>query len=231
MLSNLTQEAGVVMVPQLSQGSFRHLKLIPMDAGEIVGVLIATEGLIRHATMEVEEQVSEAELEQLEHFINQELGGMPLSQIHAYLQQSLFQEKSPFAHLFKRASELLDLESFFDDPTSLLLEGTSWILEAPEFRDMERTKRLLRALEKKGELDEILRKDLGSSEVKLHIGAENRGTSLTDCTVVAAPYRFKGGVMGAIGVVGPTRLDYPRVTSLVGRMAQAVTRAFQEIGG
>ena len=93
---------------------------------------------------------------------------------------------------------------------------------------MERTRRLLRGLENRGELAGILQKDLAADEVKLHIGAENRGTSLTDCTIAGASYRLRGGVLGTIGVVGPTRMDYPRVTAIVGRVAQAVSQAFQD---
>ena len=136
-------------------------------------------------------------------------------------------EVGAFFHLYKRAANLLRLGPFFQEEPSLIFEGTPRIFEAPEFQDMRRTRRLLKALEEKRELEEILRRDLSAEEVKLHIGSENRETSLTDCTVVAAPYRLRGGVMGSIGVIGPTRMNYPRVTALVGRMAQAVTRCFQ----
>ena len=63
--------------------------------------------------------------------------------------------------------------------------------------------------------------------MKLHIGSENRETSLTDCTIAAAPFRLRG-VMGAIGVIGPTRMNYPWITSLVQRMAESVDRILQE---
>ena len=227
LLSDLTKEAGVVFVPRIAQGSFRRLELIHMDQREIVGVLIASEGLVKHGVMELEESVDSEELERIERFLNQELAGMPLSQVTPYLERSLLETTSAFFHLYKRAANLLRLGPFFQEEPSVIFEGTPRIFEAPEFQDMSRTRRLLKALEEKQELEEILRRDLSAEEVKLHIGSENRETSLTDCTVVAAPYRLRGGVMGSIGVIGPTRMNYPRVTALVGRMAQAVTRCFQ----
>ncbi len=227
VLSGLTREAGVVLVPKLAQGSFRRLELIPMDQREIVGVLIASEGMVKHGLMELEESIDSEELERIERFLNQELAGMPLSQVPPYLERTLLEATSAFFHLYKRAVDLLRLGPFFQEEPSVILEGASWILEAPEFQDMQRTRRLIKALEEKQELEEILRRDLSAEEVKLHIGSENRGTSLTDCTIVAAPYRLRGGVMGAIGVIGPTRMNYPRVTALVRRMSQAVTRTFQ----
>lgn len=230
VLSTLTQEAGVVLVPQLRHGSFRHLELIPAGPGQIVGVLISSEGMVRHARLDLAGEIPAEDLAELEGLLNRELEGMPLSQACAYLEKC-------FAEMEDRGLErwggLLDvsrLEALFEEEANVILEGTSWILEAPEFQDMERTRRLMRALDNRRELVQILQKDLLADEVKLHIGAENRGTSLTDCTIAATPYRLRGGVMGVIGVLGPTRMNYPRVTAIVGRMGQAISRIFQERG-
>ena len=226
-LAELTHEASVVLVPQLAEGSFRHLKLICMDAHEVVGVLIATEGMIKHVLLEIEEPVDQDEMARIERFLNQELSGMPLTHVHQYLERAML-ENSAFFHLYKRSMDLLKLSPFFEETPALILEGTRWLFDAPEFQKMERARRLIRGLEEHDELEEILRKDMDAGGVKVHIGFENRGTSLTDCTVVAAPYRMRGGATGVIAVVGPTRMNYPWVTGVVGRAAQALCRAFQE---
>ncbi len=228
VLSDLTQEAGIALVPQIGHGSFRHLQLIPLDLREVVGVLISSEGLVRHARLELEEDLEQEELERLAAFLNAELAGMSLLQAHAHLMKSFKSVRREAAELHQRLSELSALEALFQEQASVILEGTSWIFEAQEFKDIERTRRLMRGLENKEDLAQILMRDLAAEEVKLHIGSENRGTSLTDCTIAGAPYRLRGGVMGTIGVVGPTRMNYPRVTAMVGRMAQAISRAFQE---
>lgn len=219
MLSTLTEEAGVALVPQISHGSFRHLELIPVDAREVVGVLISSEGMVRHVRMALEAELEARELEQLAAFLNEEMAGLSLFQAQERLDRA--------DEHWSKAMDFAALNSLFREEASVILEGTSWILAAPEFQEAEKTRRLMRGLENK-ELAEILTRDLAAEEVKLHIGSENRGTSLTDCTIAGAPYRLRGGVMGTIGVLGPTRMNYPRVTTLVGRMAQAVSRAFQE---
>ena len=227
LLSGLTRDAGIVLVPQLAQGSFQNIRLISVDPQEVIGLLIASEGLVRHTRMELDEAVSDEELARIERFLNQELSGMPLSQVDGYLERALLEARDTFFHLYKRAHELLSLKSLFEEEVSLILEGTSIILEAPEFRDMERTRRLMKGLEEKEGLAELLRRDLSADEVRFHIGSENKETSLIDCTIAAAPYRLRGGVTGALGVLGPTRMDYSRVSALVGRAAQAVTKAFE----
>lgn len=227
VLSSLTQEAGIALVPQIGHGSFRHLELIPVDSKEVVGVLISSEGIVRHARFALEEDLTEAELERLALFLNEELSGLSLFQAHAQLMRSFEATRKEVEDLWRRAMHFSVLESLFQEEASVILEGTSWILEAPEFKEIERTRRLMKGLENR-ELVQILMRDLAAEEVKLHIGSENRGTSLTDCTIAGAPYRLRGGVMGTIGVLGPTRMNYPRVTMMVAKMAQAISRAFQE---
>lgn len=219
VLSALTKEAGVALVPQIGHGSFRHLELISVDPREVVGVLISSEGMVRHARMALEAEMEAQELERLAAFLNEELAGLSLFQAQAQIDRAV--------EHWSKAMDFAALNSLFREEASVILEGTSWILEAPEFHEVEKTRRLMKGLENK-ELVQILMRDLAAEEVKLHIGSENRGTSLTDCTIAGAPYRLRGGVMGTIGVLGPTRMDYPRVTTMVGRMAQAISRAFQE---
>lgn len=223
-LAALTHEAGVVLVPQVGHGSFRHLELISMEPGELIGVLISSEGMVRHARVLLRQPLSSQDLLQLEELLNGELAGLSLWEAYSQLQA----EAAEWFHGAAEALQAGDLEPLFQEESDVILEGARWILEAPEFRDIERTRRLLKGLEDQRELAEILRKDLSAEGVKVHIGSENRGTSLTDCAIVAAPYRLGAGVTGTIGVVGPTRLNYPRVTSLVNQAARTVTRLFQE---
>ena len=218
LLADLTGEAGVALVPQLAHGSFRHLELIRMDERELVGVLITSEGLIKHALLELQQPLAEEELARIKQFLNQELVGMPLAQVYSYLRESL-----------QEATNLLPIENLLQEEVSVILEGTSRIFSAPEFQDAGRTRQLLDALENRHDLADILRRDLAADKVKLHIGSENKGTHLTACTIAAAPYRLRGGVMGTLGVLGPTRMNYPRVAGLVKRMSQDLTRAFEEI--
>ena len=227
VLSALTQEVGVALVPQIGHGSFRHLELIPVDAKEVVGVLISSEGMVRHVRMALEAELEAQDLERLAAFLNEELAGLSLFQAQAQLMRSFESARREATEHWSKAMDFAALNSLFREEASVILEGTSWILAAPEFQQVEKTRRLMRGLENK-ELVQILTRDLAAEEVKLHIGSENRGTSLTDCTIAEAPYHLRGGVMGTIGVLGPTRMNYPRVTEMVGRMAQAVSRVFQE---
>lgn len=227
-LADLTREAGVVLVPQLAHGSFRHLELIPVGERELVAVFISSEGLVRHFLLETDQEAEPRQLERLQHFLNRELFGMSVERIYDHLETSLLNAGDDFYFLYKQAIDLLRLKPFLEEEATVILVGASRVLDAPEFRDIRRTRRLVRALEQKESLAEILRRDLSADGVKLHIGRENRGTPFTDCAIAAAPFGLRGGVRGTVGVLGPTRMNYPRVCAQVARMAQAVTQAFRE---
>ncbi len=229
ILSEMTQKAGVALVPQLLHGSFRRMELIPLGPREMVAVLVSGEGMVRHAVWELEEAAGAEELEALVGFLQRELEGMQLAQAAESLRAGIHEAAEPELERWKDSTDVGRLvRTLFQEEPSVVLEGTSWILEAPEFRDVARTRRLLKGLESKSELISILQRDLWADDVKLHIGSENRGTSLVDCSIVAAPYRLRGGMVGTIGVLGPTRMDYPRVTGLVQRMGQCLTRLLQD---
>lgn len=223
ILSDLTQEAGVALVPQFAQGSFRRLELIYMEPSDLFGVLISSEGLVRHVRIGLDQPLPVSQLVRLEEILNGELAGLSMMDACSVLEST----QKDWTTRIGEALDLSGLASLFQDEASVILEGASWILEAPEFQDIERTRRLMRGLEDRRDLIQLLQKDLSADGVKVHIGSENRGTALTDCSVVAASYRLGAGVTGAIGVMGPTRMPYPRVTSLVGRMAQKIGRVFQ----
>lgn len=229
ILSEMTQKAGVALVPQLMHGFFRRMEMIPLGPRETVAVLVSGEGMVKHTLWELEEEASATELEALGGFLQRELEGMPLAQAAGTIRAGIKQAPVPHLERWKDSADMGRLvTALFQEEPSVVLEGTSWILEAPEFRDVARTRRLLRGLESKSELVSILQRDLWADDVKLHIGSENRGTSLVDCSIVSAPYRLRGGMVGTIGVLGPTRMDYPRVTGLVQRMGQCLTHLLQD---
>lgn len=223
LLSDLTKEAGIALVPQLSRGSFGRLEFIWVEPGELFGVLISNEGFVKHARISVRPPFPADRLVEIESMLNGELSGLSLTQAREAVR------KITEDWVSERGEEmdLSGLEALFREEPAVILEGASWILEAPEFRDIDRTRRLIRGLENRRELAHLLERDLSADGVRVHIGAENRETSLTDCSVMAAPYRMSAEVSGTVGVVGPTRMHYPKVASLVSRMAQTLTRVFQ----
>ncbi|MBI5144012.1 MAG: heat-inducible transcriptional repressor HrcA [Candidatus Omnitrophica bacterium] len=118
--------------------------------------------------------------------------------------------------------------TLFPQSEKVYLDGASYIVEQPEFKDFKKLYNLLRCLEEKANIVNLLRSDLGDSLV-IHIGKENRSSYLNECSVVTRGYRVKGKPAGRLGVIGPKRMVYEKVIPTVEILADTVTRILDEL--
>ena len=119
--------------------------------------------------------------------------------------------------------------ALFSQYDKLYLDGTSHIIEQPEFHDLRKLYALMKCLEEKRNLLELLRHDFESDALTVHIGKENSSDSFTECSVVTKGYKVKGKVSGRIGVIGPKRMVYEKVIPTVEYLAEAVTEMFERV--
>lgn len=129
------------------------------------------------------------------------------------------------SHMISNVTNYVGL-TLFSQYDKLYLDGTSHIIEQPEFHDLKKLYVLLRCLEQKSELLNILKNDFESDYVTITIGKENVSNSLTDCSIVTKGYRVKGKTSGRLGVIGPKRMMYEKVIPMVEFMADTVTEIF-----
>lgn len=119
--------------------------------------------------------------------------------------------------------------TLFAQYDKLYLDGASHIIEQPEFHDLKKLYALLKCLEQKRDLLELLRHDFEIETLTVHIGKENVSNSLSDCSVVTKSYRRQGKVSGRLGVIGPKRMLYDKVIPTVEYLADTVTQIFDEM--
>ncbi len=227
LLAELTGEASVVMAPRVPQSVLKRIDLIPVDPHRVLGLVMTTEGLLKHTWLELDELVDAAELARVSQFLNDELSGQLLSTIHERLQQSLMDAGNAFTHLYKRAHELWLLGEFLEGEVTLFVDGVSHLLAQPEFRHAQRSRPVLEILELQQPLATLLGHTMEQAHRWSVIGHEHQDPALAGCSVVSAPYRAGNRMAGALGVVGPTRMSYAHVVSLVEGMAAVVSQMLE----
>lgn len=227
-LAVLTGQTAMVLAPRLRQSTLRRIDLIPVDAHRVLGLVMTRDGLLQHAYLELEESVDSEELARVARFLNEELSGQLLSEIHDHLQQILIGSTNAFSHLFKRAQEVWALGGFLDTEQPVFVEGVSHLLVQPEFRQIEHSRPLLEALERRHPVVELLEQTMEHGRRRTSIG-EHPGFGR--CSVVSAPYRAGNRLAGAVGVLGPTRMEYARVVALVDQTAEQITRSMERFVG
>ncbi len=225
LIADLTGQASAVLAPRMLQSTVRRIELIPMNGRRVLGVVMTNEGVLRHAYLDFPEEIELSELERLSRFLNEELQGHVLSDVESQFERALLDVTSAFNHLYKRAQELWALGGFAEADETLYLEGVAHLLAQPEFHNARQSHRLMAALEAETSVAAVLNETASHGRRCVVIGPENAREELGGCSVVSAPYRAGNRVAGALGVIGPTRLDYPRVAAIVDEAAEAVSQA------
>ena len=178
-------------------------------------------GKVEHKTVAVPEGISTYEIEQLVHFLNRKLVGIPLYQLKAKIHAEINQEFQRNMFEYEQSMKLID-QLFKDqdhvDDHKVYVGGTTNILNQPEFNDINKIKALLSMFEKTEEIKELMKTDHKGIEVK--IGSENKVEAASNSSIITAAYELEGIPLGTIGIFGPTRMDYSRVISILEFLAK-----------
>lgn len=216
LLSLLTQYISIVLAPPMAGSACRHLRVVGVDPYYVLVVLVTEPGFIQNRMIEMPEPVDGREIARLNSVLNRRLRGVSLGDVTGTLIAELRNEIQE-SLLFEAVMELL--EEGLDTGERVYLEGTTNLFEHPEFHDVERAKLLLQMLEEREALFDAISDLSHRSGITVTIGEENRALNMQDCSMVTATYTMNGQVLGSLGLLGPTRMDYARVVAAVEFMA------------
>jgi heat-inducible transcriptional repressor len=225
MLHSLTHHAGVASAPRRQTERLQRLELLPLREGRILAVLVSRSGSVHNRLLTLpagEAMLTASELEQGANFLSALVADLTLTEAQARLRAELERDRSELDALRTRALSLGKQAVQPDEPPAVHLEGQSSFFEdAALAQDMAKMRALFKALDEKQRLLSVLDRALEAEELTIFIGKES-GISEPELAIVAAPYRLSGEVVGALGVIGPVRMDYARVVPLVEFTARTV---------
>ncbi len=223
VLSSITKQAGVVLFPRLKRSIFKKVELVFIEPKKVLAVLLTSSGLLRDVIVELDTEIRKEELEKISVFLNSELEGVSIKEVKKHLLTKLESQKDSLYNLFKTAFEIIRLSLLFNETEGLYIDGLTNILEQPEFADIDRARNIIRKLEKKLELFEILNRDLTEAGLRIYIGREDMNPFIEDLSLVSSTYRISGEIAGTLGVIGPTRMDYRRIIPIVEYFSSALS--------
>ncbi len=225
-LSGLSACAGIVMVPK-EEPVLRQMAFVQLSPGQALAVLVGSDGSVENRMVELPPGVTQSALVEVSNFVSARLSGLTLSQAQERLQHEI---NAGQAALDQAAQELIarGLAVWSEDGARrpvLIVRGQANLLDETAAADLERVRQLLDELEGKAEIARLLERARSGSGMKIFIGSENELFALSGSSVIAAPYRGSDGkVVGVVGVIGPTRLNYARVVPMVDFTARTLSR-------
>lgn len=224
VLSDLSACAGVVMVPR-REPRLAQLQLVPLSASRALAVLVGIDGGIENRVVELPMGIAPGALEQASNYLTAHLSGRTLGEAVAAIRAEIASGRSA---LDAASQDLVGrgLAAWSEDAARrpvLIVRGQANLLDETALHDLERVRQLLDDLENKQSVVELLDSAREAEATRIFIGAENRLFALSGSSVIASPYRDREGrVVGVVGVIGPTRLNYARLVPMVDFTAQSL---------
>ncbi|MEP6945357.1 MAG: heat-inducible transcriptional repressor HrcA [Acidobacteriota bacterium] len=232
LLSALSNNVGIVVSPSLASDRLQHIEFVNLSDNRILVVLVSRPNIVHNKIIRLNVTFSREELERTANYLNSEFAGKSLAEIRAEIMGLMHEEKALFDKLLQTAVILCSesIERDEDRLGEVFVDGASNILTKGDFADLERLRELLRTIGEKSRLMQILtecieRDAASKGDVQVVIGMENRTPSFQNCTLISAPYRIgNSSAVGTLSVLGPTRMEYARMISIVSYVARTLER-------
>jgi heat-inducible transcriptional repressor len=226
LLSDLSNAAGMVLVPR-REPRLAQLNFVPLSAQRALAILVGEDGHVENRVLDLGATVPPSALEQAGNFINARLGGRTLAEAVQAVRREITAGHSQLDEASRNLVER-GLAVWSEDAARrpvLIVRGQANLLDEAALGDIERVRSLLDDLENKQSIAELLDSARQADAMRIFIGSENRLFALSGSSVIASPYRDREGrVVGVLGVIGPTRLNYARVVPMVDFTARSLGR-------
>ena len=225
-LSGLSHAAGVVLAPK-HEMRLRQFNFVPLGETRALAVLVGADGTVENRIVSLDAGTTPSALLEVSNFVNSRLAGLTLAEAEARLRAEILERKEA---IDAAAAELVasGLAAWSQDHVRrpvLIVRGHANLIDETAAEDLDRVRRVLDELEEAQEIARLLEGARDAPGCRIFIGSENRMFALSGSSVIAAPYRgSQGEVVGVVGVIGPTRLNYARVVPMVDFTAKALTR-------
>lgn len=221
ILSQMTKLTSIVLSPQFRESKLKHIQLLPIDDENILLVIVSESSTIKNAILRVKEPYTEDSLQMISKVLNVKLKGRTIDEISNMNMIDIQNEINKFNSVFQLVMPTLisTLEDMVN--VQLYLDGLTNIFSLPEYSNISKAREFMAMMDHKENITDILMNR--KNEVDITIGKENKNEEMKECSLITATYHLNGRLVGKIGVIGPTRMDYENIISIVDFMRKNLT--------
>ncbi len=221
-LSSLSRYLAIVTSPRIDEMILKHIKFIKYGKKKALCILISEEGMIKNKVIDLKEIHSQKQLDKIAEYLNKELNVLTLREAREKIISQLFKEKMSCDKLI--SSALLMCKDITAGADNISMDGLSGTCNLPDFTSMQQIKEILKAIEDKHLMIKSLHQVSGTQGVQVFIGMENILPAMKDLSMVISTYNDKKRACGAIGIIGPTRMNYKKLIPIVDHTAKTLTQ-------
>jgi len=224
-LSSATRLTGLLLAPPLKHTTIARVDLVPLENDRALAVIVTDAGWMTVREISLDPPLAPEEVRRIARELTRHFRDRTVEAIVAMEQAP----DDPLDALHTRARAITEQIVTMLRGRTLYVSGAINMLDHPEFWDLETTRQLLRTFENKERLAELMTTLAGDEGVRVMIGDENPVSEMRECTLITSTYMYRDQVLGILGVVGPRRLPYPEVISVVNETARQVTEVLSRV--
>jgi len=230
MLSGLTRMAGVVMLPYREQKQIKHIEFLPLSDKRVLAIMVFEKGEVQNRIIYVDKNYKQQELLNISNCLNAELVGKDIGMVRHSLLKQMREAKETMNDIMLNAIDMAQkvFEVEKPDVPDYVLAGESNLMKYDDMANIVRLRQLFEAFEEKRGILQLLDQTLKAPGIQIFVGSESGYHAFDDCSVITTPYSDGDSVLGALGVIGPTRMAYDRVIPIVDVTAKLLGAMLKE---
>jgi len=217
LLSNMSKMAGIITIPKGGQLSLRQIEFLPLPDKRILAILVVNDKEVQNRVIHVDREYSQNELTHIANYLNQNFNGRDIFDVRKHLISEMNQTRSQMDELMKATVELADQamkpDNYHDE--DYLLQGKSNLIRFNDLDHSQHLHQMFDMFESKRDMLQLLDRCIQSEDIQVFIGHEAGLEGMGDCSIITSPYSVDGNILGVLGVIGPTRMQYNKMISLV----------------
>ncbi len=228
LLSGVTHMAGVVTVRRQERTTFRQIEFLPLSDHRVLAILVTNAGEVHNRILRTHRDFDRAELDQAANFLNKSYAGQDMESVRERVLKQLNDTREHFDQRMTQALRMAgEVVNVSDSREDFLIAGQTNLMEFADLASLEQLRKLFDAFTEKREILHLLDQFQHADGVQIFIGEESGYQLLNGCSVVTAPYQVNEKVVGVLGVIGPTRMNYERVIPVVDVTARILGAALK----
>ena len=227
-LSLLTNYTTFVSEPVGQRTRIKQIRLLPFDSSSVLLIIATGDNFIKNHVIKMDSAPTEENIFYMGCCLNNVLQGCALNEIDGVVVSKLQAELKEYQELLQPILKAIEITMRSAEKVQVHMSGAKNMLAFPEFSDIQKAKSLIQTLEEKDQLVTMLKESSGN-DIQIMIGSENSVQGMQDCSVITATYKMGDNTRGTIGIVGPTRMDYSQVISVLNGMVQSIEKVLRNL--
>ena len=226
VLSDATQYTSLVLSPHMASLHIKHVQIVPVSDGVALLVIVTSAGIVKDAVIHIPQGLSADHLYAISRMLTEQLADQPLESVRQIFAE-MIRDMGANRKFLADTMQVIEDRIAAQDQREVYVGGQANLLNYPEYSDVKKAQNFLAVLESQDTLRRVLGQG-GDMEIRIRIGPENELDALKDCSILTATYRMGDNSTGTLGIIGPTRMNYNRVVTVLDFMGRAISQLLSE---